>query len=170
MKPEEKTQACYDSAKKKLELALTTIQQAYDAKSPFILIGAGNLKLFDNDVPTSLPAISIFSLAEDDWNADAMKNEMGWKIKVYTDNNEYQNRYIRSRIFTEFGIRSDQNDKRGFIDFKNYENNPAGVGEGQMVVFPLYANGWEPRKPNAGESKLNDSSVSVWEAILIFQY
>jgi len=174
MKSYTRDQNLHDSLYKFLEASLTqTKAQCLSELSKTI-----NLRLIEKqeakfDTNHGILVMSI--LDEGDEDQYNLRDEALVQLDYLYRNDDFLARFCRNYLFYLIGLKSDsQNQKVGFIPFKNYwANSNSPITEDQLIVSLFNGIGW--RELKAGQkgrfgSFINDPTVIHHYATLTIQY
>ena len=140
-----------------------------------LMLGSQEIK-FQNTSPNpdSTGILVMNLLDEGDENEFTLRDEALLQLDYIYRTNEFQARFCRNYLFYLMGLKDGQNQKTGFIPFKDYWSNPnTPITDDQLIVNLLNGVGW--RELKAGQkgrygSFINDPSVIHHCATLNIQY
>lgn len=180
MKPYARDQNLRDSIYKFLEACLTQSQTTFFADTAKtirlkLISGAQEVK-FENPSGAASNGILIMNLLDEaSEDESAMRDEALLQLTYLYKLDEFQARFCRNHLFYQMGLKSEsQNQKTGFIPFKDYWGNPTTPNtEDQLIVNLMGGMGWRELKagqPGRYGSFITDPSVIHYYATLTILY
>lgn len=174
MKSYTRDQNFHDSIYKFLESSLTqTKAQALSELNKTINLGL--IEKQEAKFGTNNGILILSILDEGDENEFSLRDEALVQLDYLYRQDDFLARFCRNYLFYLIGLKSDsQNQKTGFIPYKNYWDNPnSPITEDQLIVNLFNGVGW--RELKAGQkgrfgSFVNDPSVIHYCATLTIQY
>lgn len=191
MREEDRDQFAHDSIKKRLEATAVALLALWNLDAPPAdALAAEILTLWEPETVAPGDALTALPMTERGFGnvpcpgfyfqilADGLSNpdvpgysEALVRLEVLTRQDPYLNRYLRSRCFVAFGLRSDIADKVGYVPMYNFRPNPAAsMPDGVMLVRDFEERGWTEIQHGEPERLLDDETVVHFVANLIFQY